>query len=234
MSRQAVVTGAGSGVGRAVAVRLAQAGWNVAALGRRLEALQETALLAPGGAIVAEPCDVTAARLVEAVRDRVQARWGAVDAVVAAAGINVPARALADLSTEDFARVINVNLLGAFHVVRAFVPLMRDRDRATVVTIVSDAGLLASEKAGAAYVASKFGLTGLTDTINAELRGQGIRACAIFPGDVDSPLLDQRAVPPSAASRAAMLQPGDVADCVMLAINLPHRAILERLVVRPR
>jgi NAD(P)-dependent dehydrogenase (short-subunit alcohol dehydrogenase family) len=234
MSRQAIVTGAGSGVGRAVAVRLAREGWKVAALGRRLDALQETAALAPSGAIVPEPCDVTEARLVDRVRDRVQALWSAVDAVVAAAGINIPRRALADLSAEDFAQVINVNLLGAFHVVRAFVPLMRDRDRATVVTIVSDAGLLASEKAGAAYVASKFGLTGLTDTINAELRRRGIRACAIFPGDIDTPLLDQRAAPPSDADRASMLQPEDLADCVMFAINLPHRAVLEKLVVRPR
>jgi NAD(P)-dependent dehydrogenase (short-subunit alcohol dehydrogenase family) len=92
----------------------------------------------------------------------------------------------------------------------------------------------ASEKAGAAYVASKFGLAGLTHTINAELRRQGIRATAIFPGDIDTPLLDRRAAPPSAADRAAMLQSADIADGVLFAIDLPHRAVLEKLVVRPR
>jgi NAD(P)-dependent dehydrogenase (short-subunit alcohol dehydrogenase family) len=234
MSRQAIVTGAGSGVGRAVALRLANEGWMVAALGRRVEALQETASLAPAGTIWPEPCDVTDAQLVDGIRDRAQTRWGTVDAVVAAAGINVPRRALADVSAEDFARVVHVNLLGAFHLVRAFLPLMRGRDRATAVTIVSDAGLLASEKAGAAYVASKFGLAGLTETINAELRRHGIRATAIFPGDIDTPLLDRRAAPPSAADRAGMLQPADIADCVLFALDLPHRAVLEKLVVRPR
>ncbi len=234
MSRYAIVTGAGSGVGRAVAVRLASEGWRVAAIGRRLDALRETAWLAPGGEIRLEACDVTDTQAVEAVRDRIRADWGAVDAVVASAGVNIPRRGLTELSTEDFARVIDVNLRGVFHVAHAFLPLMRGRDRATFVTIVSDAGLLASEKAGAAYVASKFGATGLTDTINAELRRQGIRACAIFPGDIDTPLLDQRAAPPSADDRAGMLQPEDVADCVWFAIDLPHRAVLERLVVRPR
>jgi NADP-dependent 3-hydroxy acid dehydrogenase YdfG len=111
---------------------------------------------------------------------------------------------------------------------------MREQGVGTIVNIVSDAGKRASAKAGPAYVASKFGLAGLTETINAEERERGIRACAIFPGDVATPLLDLRPSPPSAEARQAMLQPEDVAACVMLAINLPDRAIVEELVVRPR
>ena len=103
----------------------------------------------------------------------------------------------------------------------------------TIVNIVSDAGKLASPKAGPAYVMSKFGLAGLTQAINAEERTQGIRACAIFPGDIDTPLLDKRPAPPGAEARAKMLQPEDVAACVLLAIQLPARAVVEEILVRP-
>jgi NADP-dependent 3-hydroxy acid dehydrogenase YdfG len=111
---------------------------------------------------------------------------------------------------------------------------MRKHGGGTIVNIVSDAGLLANAKAGAAYVAGKFGVAGLTQSINAEERGNGIRACAIFPGDINTPLLDKRPVPPPAEAREKMLQPEDVAECVMLAINLPSRAVVEQLLVRPR
>jgi NAD(P)-dependent dehydrogenase (short-subunit alcohol dehydrogenase family) len=232
--RNAVVTGGGSGIGRAVAVRLGRDGWRVAVLGRQEGPLRETATMIPSADVRVEVCDVGDPDAVDAVGSRLGDAWDGIDAVIAAAGMNIPRRGLRDLSAIDFRRLVEVNLLGAFHIVRTCVPLMRGRERATVVTIVSDAGLIASAKAGAGYVASKFGLTGLTESINAELRGEGIRATAIFPGDTDTALLDQRPVPPAREQRALMLQPDDVTECVLLAINLPHRAVLEKLVVRPR
>jgi len=102
------------------------------------------------------------------------------------------------------------------------------------VNIISDAGRQASPKAGPGYVISKFGMVGLTQAINAEERGNGIRACAILPGDIDTPLLDKRPAPPNAEARTKMLQPEDVADCVLLAVNLPDRAVVEELLIRPR
>jgi NAD(P)-dependent dehydrogenase (short-subunit alcohol dehydrogenase family) len=100
--------------------------------------------------------------------------------------------------------------------------------------LVSDAGKLANVKAGPAYVVSKFGLTGLTQSLNLEERGNGIRACAIFPGDINTPIVDLRPAPPPVEARAQMLQPEYVAECVLLAIRLPSRAIVEELMVRPR
>ena len=117
---------------------------------------------------------------------------------------------------------------------QAILPQMRARQSGTIVNVVSDAGKQASPKAGPAYVMSKFGLAGLTQSINAEERGQGVRACAIFPGDIDTPLLEKRPAPPSPEARARMLRGEDVAACVLLAINLPPRAVVEELVVRPR
>jgi NAD(P)-dependent dehydrogenase (short-subunit alcohol dehydrogenase family) len=233
-ARYALVTGGGSGVGRAVALKLAARGWHVAIVGRTAAALDATASQAPNGNIRREVCDVADLRSVHRVRDHLAADWGALDAVVAAAGINVVRRSWLEVSPADVKAMIDINLIGAFNVVHACLPLMRGRDAATVVTIVSDAGLIANAKAGTGYVASKFGLTGLTESINVELGDQGIRATAIFPGDIDTPMLDMRPSPPSAAQRATMLQADDVAECVLLAIDLPPRAVVEKLVVRPR
>src|SRR6185369_10367497 len=108
------------------------------------------------------------------------------------------------LSLADYHSMINTNLNGVYYCVQEFLPQMRQRHSGTIVNIVSDAGKQASPKAGPGYVASKFGLTGLTQSINAEERGNGIRACAIFPGDIDTPLLDKRPTPPPAEARARM------------------------------
>jgi NAD(P)-dependent dehydrogenase (short-subunit alcohol dehydrogenase family) len=184
--------------------------------------------------IRAEQCDITDADAVARVRDRLRDDWKAIDAVVNAAGVNIPRRSWSDVSTEDFRNVVATNLFGSFLVTRAFLPLLRGQAGATVVNIVSDAGLLGSAKAGVPYVAAKFGQTGLVESLNAELRDCGVRACGIFPGDINTAMLDDRAVPPTREQRAGMLQPEDVAECVMLAITLPPRAIVEKLVVRPR
>jgi NAD(P)-dependent dehydrogenase (short-subunit alcohol dehydrogenase family) len=111
---------------------------------------------------------------------------------------------------------------------------MRNRGSGTIVNIVSDAGKQASPKAGPAYVMSKFGLAGLTQAINAEERTRGVRAIGIFPGDINTPLLNRRPIVPDAAARARMMQPEDIAACVMLAVQLPSRAVIEELVIRPR
>jgi len=232
----AVITGAGSGVGRALAIRLSSVGWRVALVGRRVEALEETARLAanPSGEILTLACDVAVSSDVDSMADEVHARFGDVDALVNGAGTNVPRRLLDELSLDDYHRIIGANLHGAYYCSRAFLPRMRARRAGTIVNIVSEAGRLASAKAGPAYVMSKFGMAGLNQSINAEARADGVRACAIFPGDINTPILDLRPAPPEAAARARMLQPEDVAACVMFCINAPAHVIVEEMLVRPR
>src|SRR5207237_4096170 len=122
---------------------------------------------------------------------------------------------------------------GAYLCVQAFLSGMRQRKSGMIVNIVSDAGKQASPKSGPAYVMSKFGMAGLTQSINAEERENGIRACAVFPGDIDTPLLDLRPQPPTSEARKKMLRSEDVAECALLAINLPERAVVEEIVIRP-
>jgi NAD(P)-dependent dehydrogenase (short-subunit alcohol dehydrogenase family) len=165
---------------------------------------------------------------------RVLAEFGPVEVLVNAAGTNAPRRALEVLSLEDYHAMMDANLNGPYYCVQAFLSQMRARGSGTIINIVSDAGKSASPKAGPAYVMSKFGLAGLTQSINAEERARGIRACAIFPGDIDTPLLEKRPQPPDVAARARMLRAEDVAECALLCINLPGHAILEELLIRPR
>ena len=233
----AVVTGAGSGVGRAVALKFASEGWNVALVGRRAEALDDTLALAAKEAATRMrvfPCDVSIPNDVFAMGMAVLGWTGQVDVLVNAAGVNVPNRGFEVLSIDDWHHVIATNLHGAYYCVRAFLPGMRERQTGTIVNINSDVGKMARDLAGPAYVASKFGLTGLTQQINAEERGHGVRACSIFPRDINTPLLDRRPQPPSAEARAAMLQPEDVAACVWLAATLPQRVVLDEISLSTR
>jgi NAD(P)-dependent dehydrogenase (short-subunit alcohol dehydrogenase family) len=236
LTQSAVVTGAGSGVGRAVALELARQGWQVALVGRRAAALEETAQLSGAARMrmLACPCDISHAQEVEAMGNRVMSAFEKVEVLVNAAGTNTPQRCLAELSFENYQRIVETNLTGAFLCTQEFLPGMRLRHSGTIVNIVSDAGKIANAKAGPAYVASKFAMAGLTQAINAEERAHGIRACAIFPGDINTPILELRRSPPPPEARDKMLQPEDIAACVMLAVNLPPRAIVEELVVRPR
>ncbi len=232
MEKTAVITGAGSGVGEATAISLAQQGWRVALIGRRAETLNAVAARIPGALVV--PCDIGDSGAVAAMGRKVLAEFGNVEVLVNAAGTNAPKRALEVLSLEDYHGMIDTNLNGAYYCVQAFLPHMRQRQSGTIVNVVSDAGKAASPKAGPAYVMSKFGLAGLTQSINAEERDRGVRACAIFPGDINTPLLDKRPNPPDQSARARMMQAEDIAECVLFVINLPPRVIVEDMIVRPR
>ena len=232
----AVVTGAGSGVGQAVALRFAAEGWRVALIGRR----KSRSLKRPRGrapnprADRYVPVRVSEPDAAAAMGAAVLARFGEVDVLVNSAGINVPRRGLDVLSNGDWHRVLATNLNGAYYCVQAFLPGMRARRTGTIININSDVGKAARDLAGAAYVASKFGLRGLTQQINAEERGHGVRACSICPRDVNTPLLDKRPQPPAPEVRATMLQPDDLAACVWLVATLPSRAIVDEISLSTR
>lgn len=234
--KTAVITGAGSGVGRAIALKLAPQGWRVAILGRRAEALDETVRLAAPNAPAIKPyvCDVGDANAVARIANQIHMEFGEIEVLVNAAGTNVPRRSLEQLSAADYRAMMDTNLNGAYYCAQAFLARMRARGSGTIINIVSDAGKLASPKAGPAYVMSKFGLAGLNQSINAEERTHGIRACAIFPGDIDTALLEQRPNPPDEQARARMMRPEDVADCAVFCLNMPAHVIVEEMLVRPR
>lgn len=237
MAKVAVVTGASSGVGRATAISLTGAGWEVVLVARREEALHKTVEMAPAearGRMHVWSGDIVDRGLVERLAHGVLGRFGKVEVLVNAAGTNIPRRSLAEMTEERFREVFDVNLTGALNMIQAFLPAMRQQGGGTVVNINSIAGQHASVLSGASYVMSKFALAGLTQSINAEEAKNNIRACSIFPGDINTEILEKRPTPPPMEARGKMLQPEDVAACVMTVVNLPARAVVEEIRIVPR
>jgi len=191
--RVAVVTGGGSGIGRATALRLAEEGGAVAVVDRDAARAEDTAAAigAAGGRARAEPCDIAVSAEVDACAERVARELGPVDVLANVAGIGDTA-GLEGIETIDDRRwnlVLAVNLSGAFHWCRALLPGMAARGRGAVVNVSSLAGRSKSANGGLAYTASKAGLLGLTRHLAFDYGPRGVRVNAICPGGVDTPML---------------------------------------------
>jgi len=228
----ALVTGGGSGIGAAVAHRLAADGMRVVVAGRRARELACTAA-AYAPQITTAVVDVSDRAAVERWVASVQAELGRIDVLVNCAGMNTVKRTMADLSPADWQRVLEVNASGAFHCIQCVLPHMRARGSGTIVNISSVAGIRAVPLGGVAYNASKFAMTALGTTVGEEERGNGIRVTNIFPGEVDTPILEARPTPVTPEHRARMLQPEDVAATVGLICALPPRVRIPELVIIP-
>lgn len=234
MSKTAVITGAGTGIGKGIAIAFAQAGFNLTLSGRRTKPLEETAKHCGSANIQIISTDVTDRQSVHAMVKKTMKSFGTIDVLINNAGINTKARNLDDISDEDWDRVININLTGAFNAFRAVREHMKNQNDGVVINIASMAGKKAGTVGGAAYSASKFGMAALTQSINAEFRDRGIRACCIYPGEVDTPILDNRPNPVSEEKRAAALQPEDIAAAALMVAQLHNRAIVEEMTIFPR
>jgi NAD(P)-dependent dehydrogenase (short-subunit alcohol dehydrogenase family) len=230
-----IVTGASTGMGRAIALALAAEAATLAIVARNAQRLEETAAAARahGARVLAFPADVGSPARVKAVVQDVIGRLGRVDVLVNNAGTNTFHRNLADTSAADWDLVLGTNLRGAFLFAREVLPHMRAAGKGLVINISSGAGLQPSAPAGVAYSASKHGLQALTGSINAEYRRHGVRACAIAPGETDTPNLDLRPLPPSAEARATMLTPEDIANAVLYVATQPDSVAVDLLVITP-
>lgn len=220
--REAVITGGGGGIGRAVASLLCEAGVSVHLVGRERERLDEAC--AGLVAATAHACDVRDAAAVDALRDRVD---GA-DILVNAAGV-VHAAHLHELSCEIFEETIATNLTGAFRMCKAMLPGMRARGRGDIVNVGSVAAASGFVTMGA-YGASKAGLEALSAVIRTENRAQGIRVVDVVAGATATDMWS--GFWPD-APRDRMMAPESVAACVRSALELPRDATIERIVVRP-
>ena len=228
-----VVTGAGTGIGRAIAAGFVEQGGRVAFVARRLDKLEEAAAGLPGERVLCCPCDVSERESVNAVVAQVGERFGTTDILVNNAGTNSNPRAVAEVDPQDWDRTIAVNLTGAFNFVRAVLPAMRAKKDGIIINISSIAGVRAGKLGRAAYSASKHGMVALNHVINEEEVDYGIRACAICPGEVETPILELRPEPVGAEHRARILQPEDLAAAALFVASLPSRACVPELIIKP-
>jgi NADP-dependent 3-hydroxy acid dehydrogenase YdfG len=228
------VTGAGSGRGGASALALSASGRRVALSGRRREALDAVAaeVVESGGEALVLPLDVGDASAVADARSAVVDRWGRLDGLVLASGVNVPDRSWPALRLAELEEVVDTNLLGVARVIDAALPDLRER-RGAVVVVSSIAAWRFSPGSGVAYSASKTALAALCRSLNHDEAASGVRACHLCPGDVDTDFLDHRPEVPDAAARAAMLTPEDVARVVRFVLDSPPHVRIDELVLTP-
>ena len=233
-AKTAVVTGGGTGIGLAIAESMAVEGCQVIVSGRRQEVLDEAVAESPHREhLTAHAADVADRESVAALFDRATQEFGNLDILVNAAGINVPQRSIAELSPEDWDRMIEINATGTFNCIHAVLPTMRERGDGVIVNVSSIAGKRGDTRGGAGYTASKFAQSGLAMTVGAEVGEDGVRMTNIYPGETNTPILDRRPVPLSEEHRASILQPEDVAAAVLMVVCLPARAHVPELVITP-
>lgn len=237
--KTALVTGAGSGIGRGVALELAKMGHKLGIVGRDAAKLEGTRALiverglAPADSVSIHPLDVADRAAVAALGETVKATFGGLDVLVCNAGTNVRERTIDKLSPADWDLMINTNLTGAYNLVHTFLPGMRERKSGLIIQVASIAGLRASVLGGSGYSASKFGQAGFALTVANEVGKDGVRSSVIYPGEVNTPILDARPVPVGQERRDVILQPEDVAAAVRFMVELHPRAHVPELVIKP-
>ncbi len=229
-----LVTGGGSGIGLAIAIGLAREGCRVAISGRNIERLEKGAATYDGPhPLLTCACDVSDREDVDKMFAWFEKELGTVDILINSAGVNVVKRKMVELDPADFDRLIAINTTGAFNTIHAALPGMREKQSGLIINISSIAGKRAMTLAGTAYCAAKFAIAAMGTTIGLEERHNGIHVSNVYPGEVETPLLSERPKPVSAEKRAQMLQPEDVADCVVTIAKLPPRALVPELVITP-
>jgi len=229
------ITGAGTGIGLAGAQALADAGVIVVMSGRRKEVLAPEAekIRIKGGTAEVEALDVSDAKAVKKVAAGILSRHGRVDILINSAGLNTPNRYWKNQTVDGWRDVIGINLDGSFYTIHAVLPAMRAKKDGLIINVSSWAGVYHPKLTGAAYNGSKHAVTAMTETINMEECANGIRACAICPAEVATPIMDRRPVPPSAADRAKMLQPEDLGTTIRFIAQMPAHACINQLIISP-
>jgi NADP-dependent 3-hydroxy acid dehydrogenase YdfG len=232
--KAALVTGGGSGIGLAVARLLLQEGARVFITGRDEAKLRRAAdALGGGDRLAIAAADVADGGQVQGLVRLVNQRFGGVDLLVNNAGLNIKERSVRQLTPEAWRLLLRANLDGAFYCIHAVLPYMLQRRDGVIVNISSTAGKRASPLGGAAYAASKFGMSALGLCLAAEEKDSGVRVSNIYPGEVDTPILAERPQPVSDEHRRQILQPEDVAAAVLFVATLPPRVSVPELVIKP-
>ena len=231
----AVVTGAGGGLGRATALLLAAAGAKVALTGRRLGALEDTAaaIRGAGGEAMPLTMELSDSAAIRTAFADIRAQLGPVDVLVNNAGSAPPIKNMQWMPDEQWDETVAVNLTAVYAAVKAVLPDMLARGGGVIVTVSSLAAVRPNLLGGAPYGAAKAAVQNFMGYLRATYRNEGLRATTILPGEINTPIMDTRARPPSVAERDRMLDPDDVARLILLVCSLPARALVEDIAVSP-
>jgi len=232
--KTALVTGGATGIGWGIAQALAAAGCRVAISGRREDALRAAAdSWTRSPAIQWQVCDVAQRESVRQLFQWAETALGPLDILVNSAGTNIKTRSLAEMHPDQWDEVMAINATGVYNCMYFALPGMRAKRDGLIINISSISGKRAAPLGGVAYDASKFAVTALSTAAWNEEAPNGIRVTNIFPGEVNTPILEKRPAPVSEERKARMLLPEDIADMVVAIAQLPPRAHVPELIIKP-
>ena len=226
------ITGAGTGIGESGAIKLAEAGCKVILSGRRTAPLENVAAQIAGDVTI-EPLDVSDHDDVMAVAERIIGKYGRIDIGVFSAGINIKDRNWPVVSIDDWNSVINIDLNGAFYCCQAVLPSMRNNVGGVIINVSSMAAKNIGMLTGPAYHAAKHAMNAMNASLIVEERNNGIRATALCPGEVATPILEQRPVPVSAEDQARILQSEDLGEVIKFIAQQPEHVTLNEILINP-
>jgi NADP-dependent 3-hydroxy acid dehydrogenase YdfG len=231
----ALVTGGGTGIGKATAELLAGEGAQVVVAGRRKPPLEAVVagIARAGGKAWARSADIERRDESEDLVRWTMAEVGPVDILVNNAGHASRVRNVRWVDQEEWDSVVAVNLTAVYVLTQAVLEGMLERGGGTIVTVTSLAAARPGLLSGAPYGAAKAGARNLMSYLHNTFRNQGIRATTILPAEVDTPILDKRPRPPDDKERASMMQAEDVARAILLCCTLPPRTVIEEIVMSP-
>jgi NADP-dependent 3-hydroxy acid dehydrogenase YdfG len=227
-----VVTGGATGIGQAIARAFADRGARVI-IGSRRQTAIDSAIADAAGKLQGRTLDVTNREDVNSFMSWVASSVGPIDVLVNAAGVNIKDRTMASMPPEKWDEVMQINATGAYNCIHAVLPQMRPRKSGLIINISSVTGKRAIALGGVAYAASKFAMTALGTCVANEFGSEGIRVTNVYPGEVDTPILEQRPVPVSEEHRASILKPEDIASIVVTLAEAPSRVHVPEIVIKP-
>jgi NADP-dependent 3-hydroxy acid dehydrogenase YdfG len=232
--KSALVTGGGTGIGLGIARALAAEGCHVMISGRREEPLREAATQWNGDpAMLYHTVDVADRQSVAQLFAAANEQLGKIDILVNSAGTNIKTRSMAAMSPEQWDQVMAINATGTYNCMFAVLPQMRQRRDGLIINVSSIAGKRALTLGGVAYCASKFAMTALGTAVSNEDAVNGIRVTNVYPGEANTPILENRPQPVSDERKAAMLQPEDLGAVALTIACLPPRAHVSEIVIKP-
>jgi NADP-dependent 3-hydroxy acid dehydrogenase YdfG len=226
------VTGAGSGIGQNAAIKLSEMGMKVILSGRNLKNLKETSLKCTNENFI-KICDITKKSSVKEVTLEIEREFKSIDILVNCAGMNIENRDWDIIDENDWDEVIQTNINGLFYCCRSVIPIMKKKMDGLIINVSSWSGNHVSLLSGVSYTSSKHALNAMTETINMKYCNVGIRACALCPGEVATPILEKRPKKLTLDQKNKMLQPDDLGETIAFLSEMPKHVCINEITISP-
>lgn len=230
-----IITGGGSGIGRSAALMMAAQGAKIVLVGRtaaKVESVRE-AIQSQGGEAIVCAMDVADIDAVRQMAQQTLETFGRIDVLVNNAGHSSHHRRILTTPPEEIRAVIDSNLVGMMYCTQVVLPTMLAAGEGTVVNVASLAGVHTSYLGGMIYSTVKAAVIHFTRFLNFELTNTGVRASVLIPGEVDTPIMDKRPIPPTATDRTTMIGVEECAEALTMIAALPQRSTISELIIKP-